>query len=212
MDELERWEKVFQDYLSKKEFSDGSHSLGHFKRVWKLASRLTKENEDRLTILAACYFHDIVSYPKNHPDRSKSSVHAALKTEKILNEMNFPQSKIENVKHCIEAHSFSAGIKPITKEAKIVQDADRMEALGAIGLARTFYVAGRVGSNLFHDDDPMAEDRELDDTKYAFDHFKVKLLKLPETMQTKEGKKEAIKRADVLVRFAENLKQELSIT
>lgn len=212
MSELEKWETIFQKYLSKEEFSDGSHSLGHFRRVWKLADRLASKNEDRLTILAACYFHDIVSYPKNHPDRSKSSIHAAVKAEQILSEMNFPQGKIGNVKHCIEAHSFSAGIKPITQEAKVVQDADRMEALGAIGLARTFYVAGRIGSDLFHDDDPMAESRELDDTKYAFDHFKVKLLKLPETMQTKEGKEEAMRRADVLVRFAENLRQELSIT
>ncbi len=123
--------------------------------------------------------------------------------------MDFPKEKIQNVKHCIEAHSFSANLVPETLEAKIVQDSDRMEALGAIGLARTFYVAGRLGSKLFHESDPMAMDRNLDDHEYALDHFKVKLFQLPNTMQTKAGKEEALKRAKILTRFSEDLLSEL---
>ncbi|MEJ1741482.1 HD domain-containing protein, partial [Escherichia coli] len=84
----------------------------------------------------ACYFHDIVSLAKNHPQRQRSSILAAEETRRLLREefVQFPAEKIEAVCHAIAAHSFSAQIAPLTTEAKIVQDADRLEALGAIGL------------------------------------------------------------------------------
>ncbi|STF26181.1 putative phosphohydrolase [Escherichia coli] len=77
---------------------------------------------------------------------------------------------------------------PLTTEAKIVQDADRLEALGAIGLARVFAVSGALGVALFDGEDPFAQHRPLDDKRYALDHFQTKLLKLPQTMQTARGK------------------------
>jgi uncharacterized protein len=206
---LEDWKNKFEDYLQNNPLEDGSHDLSHFKRVWRLANDLSSDNEDKLVILAACYFHDIVNYPKNDPRRSQSSKDAALKAKEILNDMSFPTEKLSGVAHCIEAHSFSANIEPETIEAKIVQDADRMESLGAIGLARTFYVAGRMGSQLFDGEDPFAKNRELDDKKFAIDHFKTKLFKLPKTMKTDSGKEEAIKRAQILEQFLENLSREL---
>jgi uncharacterized protein len=168
---LEIWKKEFESYLLKHPSNDASHDLSHFKRVWNLAKRFADANVecDKLVILAACYFHDIVSYPKNHPKRSQSSRDAAIKAREILLEMGFPLEKLDAVSHCIEAHSFSANIQTKTVEAEIVQDADRMESLGAIGLARTFYVAGRVGSQLFSSEDPFAVKRELDDQKFAID-------------------------------------------
>ena len=210
MDALKKWKETFEEYLYANPLCDGSHNIGHFKRVWKSAINIMPPEADKLVVLAASYFHDIISYPKNHPESSRSSIDAAMKAEEILEKMNFPKEKIENVKHCIEAHSFSANIIPETIEAKIIQDSDRMESLGAIGLARTFYVAGRLGSEMFNDNDPLGLNRELDDKKYALDHFKVKLLKLPATMHTKSGKTEAEKRAKVLINFTRDLQQELS--
>lgn len=209
MSEIVKWTDLFERYLRENPCEDGSHNLGHFRRVWKSAKNMMDHNVDQLVVLAASYFHDIVTYPKDHPHRSLSSKDAAIKAEEILLQMDFPKEKIENVKHSIESHSFSANITPETVEAKIVQDADRMEALGAIGLARTFYVAGRLGSQLFHEEDPLAHKRELDDKKYALDHFRVKLLKLPATMQTELGRREAQRRANVLLKFTEDLQSEL---
>lgn len=192
---------------------DKSHDLSHFKRVWKLGQKLAEKGDDLEVILVSAYLHDIVSYPKNHPDRSLSSKHAAIKAREILAkpkfQITFNKSKIDQVAHCIEAHSFSANIPALTQEAKIVQDADRMESLGAIGLARTFYVAARIGSQLFDPIDPLAKNRELDDTKYALDHFETKLLKLPDTMQTIKGKREARKRAQLMIDFKKRLISEL---
>ncbi|MCV5180195.1 HD domain-containing protein, partial [Escherichia coli] len=81
----------------------------------------------------------------------RSSILAAEETRRLLREefAQFPAEKIEAVCHAIAAHSFSAQIAPLTAEAKIVQDADRLEALGAIGLARVFAVSGALGVALF---------------------------------------------------------------
>ena len=102
-------------------------------------------------------------------------------------------------------------IETKTLEAKIVQDADRTEALGAIGLARTFYVAGLMKTKLFCSEDPFATNRELDDKAYALDHFQQKLLKLPSTMKTEPARLEANKRANILYKFLDDLKNELYI-
>ena len=95
-------------------------------------------------------------------------------------------------------------------EAKIVQDADRLEALGAIGLARVFAVSGALGLALFDGEDPFAQHRPLDDKRYALDHFQTKLLKLPQTMQTARGKQLAQHNAQFLVEFMAKLGAELA--
>ncbi|UUR55413.1 HD domain-containing protein [Shigella flexneri] len=131
---------------------DAAHDLCHFRRVWATAQKLAADDDvDMLVILTACYFHDIVSLAKNHPQRQRSSILAAEETRRLLREefVQFPAEKIEAVCHAIAAHSFSAQIAPLTTEAKIVQDADRLEALGAIGLARVFAVSGALSLALF---------------------------------------------------------------
>ena len=208
--ELEKWQKRFESYLAGHPSSDGSHDISHFQRVWRLAKSFAPEVADLIVILAACYFHDIVSYPKDDPRRSQSSRDAAVRASEILKNMGFPGDKLGHVRHCIEAHSFSANIKTETIEAEVVQDADRMEALGAIGLARTFYVSGLMGSTLFDANDPFAKSRDLDDKRFAIDHFETKLFKLPSSMKTEKGRQEAEKRAKVLKNFLEDLSKELN--
>lgn len=209
------WEKRFVSWLELNgDHSDGSHDLGHFQRVWK-AARYINEQEggtaDPLILLAAAYFHDLVSLPKNHPERAGSSRLSAEKTAMLLatDFPDFPREKIEGVRHAIHAHSFSAGIEPLTAEARILQDADRMEAIGAIGLARVFYTAGQLGQRLFDNDDLMAEGREPDDKKYALDHFQVKLLKLPALMNTVAGRELAEANAAYLREFLKKIKKEI---
>ncbi|MDR3711237.1 MAG: phosphohydrolase [Puia sp.] len=212
--DLGEWETRFIRYLRDNHtHEDGAHDLGHFHRVWNSCLRISEAEGgkgDPLTLLAASYFHDLVSLPKNHPERSRSSVLSAEATARILaaDFPDFPAVKINGVKHAIEAHSFSAGIPPLTFEAKVLQDADRMEALGAIGIARTFYVAGLMHSGLFHEQDPLGDTRTLDDTRYALDHFPVKLLTLPDRMQTAAGKAIAHRKAELLVSFRDQIARE----
>jgi uncharacterized protein len=167
---------------------------------------------DLYVLLAGSYFHDLVSFPKNHPDRSRSSVLSAERTAVLLGEEFplFPPDRIDAVCHAIEAHSFSAGIPARTYEAKVLQDADRMEALGAIGIARTFYTAGFMHSRMFHEEDPLAQARTPDDRQFALDHFQLKLLLLPEKMQTAAGRAIAQQKASLLVAFRAQLAQEVT--
>ncbi len=209
---LQHWEQKFTACLQAMAYDDASHDLAHFQRVWKTAQHIMAQEPglaNPLVVLAACYFHDVVVLPKNHPQRSRASSLAAEKARSCLESMKFPPELIANTCHAIESHSYSAGIKPETIEAKIVQDADRMEALGAIGLARVFYTAGMLRQKLFDPEDPLAEHRELDDRQYALDHFQLKLLKLPDTMQTDAGRAMATKHSDYLRAFMDKLVNEL---
>lgn len=211
--ELAHWPQRFETWLTEHHATDdAAHDISHFRRVWMTAQRMmVGQPVDALVVLTACYFHDIVSLAKNHPQRSHSSQLAARKTRQILTDFfpDFPADRILAVEHAIEAHSFSAGIAPQTLEAKIVQDADRLEALGAIGLARVFAVSGSLGVALFDADDPFADGRELNDRKFALDHFQTKLLRLPETMQTAMGRELARHNANFLVQFMAKLSAEL---
>ncbi len=170
---------------------DGAHDINHLHRVWRVAQSLLAAHPeaDALVVLAGCYLHDTVNLPKNHPDRAKASQMAARLAREMLAEAGFPADKLDAVAHAIEAHSFSARITPLTIEAKIVQDADRMDALGAVGLARMFYTAGRMGSALAHPDDPLAMAREANDSAYSLDHIEVKLATLPATMNTEAARR-----------------------
>ncbi|MDM4430316.1 phosphohydrolase [Klebsiella oxytoca] len=211
--DLYQWQQRFEAWLSEHHSQgDAAHDISHFRRVWATAQQLAEESDaDRLVILTACYFHDIVSLAKNHPERSRSSAMAAEQTLTILQSdfPDFPPERYAAVLHAIKAHSFSAGMAPRSEEAKIVQDADRLEALGAIGLARVFAVSGALNNILFDADDPFADRRELDDKKYALDHFQCKLLRLPETMQTEKGRAMALHNARFLVQYMAKLSAEL---
>jgi uncharacterized protein len=208
-----RWESAFLDYFSHEDQGDASHDLGHFRRVASVASRIAALEQapvDALVILAAAYFHDIVNLPKNHPERKFASRYSAEKATKILAEMDFPNEKLGPVSHAIQAHSFSAQLTPETLEAKIIQDADRMEALGALGIMRTFYVSGRLGTLPYHPADLFAAQRTLDDKAYALDHFYCKLFKLPGLLQTKGGREIALQRTQVLQQFVDELEVNLN--
>ena len=182
---------------------DGAHDPNHLHRVWRNASLLLDDypEADALVVLAGCYLHDLVNLPKDDPERHLASRKAALLASRQLAELDFPPNKLAAVAHAIESHSFSAGIRAETIEARIVQDADRLDALGAVGLARLFYTAGRMGSALAHPDDPMALHRDLNDKAYALDHIDTKLATLPGKMQTSSGRRLAETRLKELIAF-----------
>ncbi|WP_159811511.1 HD domain-containing protein [Pseudomonas sp. 18058] len=191
---------------------DGAHDLAHLQRVWHNVRTLHEaEGGDLEVLLAAVLLHDCVAVEKNSPLRSQASRLAAEKASSVLAELNWPSDKIASVAHAIEAHSFSANITPLTLEAKIVQDADRLDSLGMLGVARTFYIAGRMGSALYDPQDPQAKHRDYDDKRFCLDHFQTKLLHLADGFQTVAGQRLAQIRHQRLKGFMEQLMEEIGI-
>lgn len=192
--------------------NDGAHDANHLERVWRTAQKLLASypQADALVVMAACYLHDLVNLPKNDPERNQASRRSAQLARHQLALIGFPPEKLDAVAHAIEAHSFSAAIAAETIEAKIVQDADRLDGLGVIGLARMFYISGSLGQVLAHPSDPLAHDRELDDKAYALDHVVVKLAKLPDMMQTEAGAAMGRERLAPLLAFREAFATEWS--
>jgi len=192
------------------EHPDPSHDMLHIQRVVKNAYLIAKnENAILEIVVPAAYLHDVIYVAKNDPRRKQASFLSAVEARLFLNQIKFPNQHIEPICHAIETHSFSANNSPATLEAKVVQDADRLDALGAIGIARCFALSGLALRPIYHESDPFCEKRLPNDTTNTLDHFFTKLLKLPQTMQTESGQKEALRRLSTVESYIEALKSEV---
>ena len=190
--------------------NDPAHDFEHVMRVYNNAQKITKkEKANRKLVLSAALLHDIVSYPKSSKRSKLSSVESAKKSKLILKKYSFTEEEITIISDAITDHSFSQKKIPRTLEGKILQDADRLDALGAIGIARVFATSGSLNRPFYNIDDPFCDKRNPDDNLWAVDHFFNKLLKLESMMNTKSGKIEAKKRTKVLKVFLKQLKDEV---
>mgnify|MGYP003979597587 CR=1 FL=1 len=190
--------------------NDPAHDFDHVMRVYTNAKKIVKkEKADEKLVLSAALLHDIVSYPKSSKRSKFSSIDSAKKSKIILKKYGFTNDEIIVISDAIAEHSFSQNKIPQTLEGKILQDADRLDALGAIGIARVFATSGSLNRPFYNIDDPFCNKRNPDDDIWAVDHFFNKLLKLEFTMNTKSGKIEAKKRTKVLKVFLKQLKSEI---
>lgn len=191
--------------------ADPAHDFTHSLRVLANALKISEcEGGDREVLEAAAFLHDIANLQKNHPESHLSSERSALRAEEILRDYGFSEEKLEKTKDAILCHSFSRGLTPQTLEGRVFQDADRLDALGAIGIARTYAVGGATNRPLYSADDPFLEGgRAPNDKTNTLDHFYVKLFKLGETMQTPTGRRLASERIERMKRFVQELRDEI---
>ncbi len=201
---------------------DAGHDFHHVERVASLAERILRleslatrgsepSSEEIEAVTAAALLHDCVPIAKNSPLRKESARLCAEKAYEWLTEFAWePREWRPVIRDAILDHSFSGGRVPTTLVGQALQDADRLEALGALGLYRTIATGVSMGGMLFDPEDPWAERRELDDRRFTIDHFHTKLLKLPDTFRTSVARAEARRRAQVLEGFLRDLKHELS--
>ncbi|EII2401894.1 HD domain-containing protein [Vibrio parahaemolyticus] len=211
MTSLSQFEPLFLEFMQQEMQVDAAHDIEHVKRVVKTAKQLCdEENADIAIVLPAAYLHDCFTYPKDHPNRKQSSAIAAKKAIAYLESIQYPQHYHDAIAHAIEAHSFSANIRPNTLEAQIVQDADRLDALGAIGATRCIQVSTHFNAQLYNDNDMFAKERELNDKQFTVDHFQTKLFKLVDTMNTESAKLEANKRKAFMQTYLKQLYDEVT--
>lgn len=199
---------ILKKHISK---NDPSHDINHTLRVVALAKKIAKEEKaDMDIIIPSAIFHDIINYPKNHIKRLDSTKESAELAQKILKKISlFPKYKIDKVYESILSCSFTKNLNPNFLEAKILQDADALESLGAISIMRTFSSAGSLNKIFYNNIDPFCKKRFPDDSKYALDLFFTRLLIIKNRLHTKTAKKIAQKRFIFLKNFLKELKFEL---
>ena len=191
--------------------NDSAHDFEHVMRVYKNAQKICKtEKANKTLVLIVVLLHDIVSYPKSDKRSKTFSIKSADKSKEILEKYNLSKEDIKIISDAINDHSFSQNKIPVTIEGKILQDADRLDALGAIGIARVFATGGSLNRPFYNTDDPFCKKRIPNDQIWTVDHFFQKLLRLESLMNTKSGKVEAKKRTKILKEFLYQLKQEVS--
>lgn len=191
---------------------DPAHDWAHVERVVATSKKLCEGQKVNIDhVLAAAYCHDLVNVPKDHPDRKNASSLSAKKAEGLLVASGFSPEEVQVIQGAIIEHSYSNGLHPTSLEAAIIQDADRLDALGAIGILRCAAVNAQMRSIFYNSTDPLAESRLLDDKRFMLDHYFVKLFKLPELMNTAAGKKMAQERVRLMEAFVQNLLSEIKI-
>ena len=207
------WKARIEEWvISQMTDADAGHGIDHVRRVVSNATVIgEKEIANMSVVLPAAWLHDCVIVAKNSPMRSRASFMAAEAAFEFLSKIEYPQELIPQIRHCIHAHSFSAKVNCETTEAKVVQDADRMEAIGAIGIARCLMTGGAMKQRLYEPSEPFPIDRPYEDTVQSIDHFFAKLLGLAATMQTEHGKQMAMHRTAFMVKFLEELSDEIGI-
>ncbi len=189
------------------ERADPAHDFSHIIRVYRNAQIIGKaEGADMQVLLLAALLHDAGSDSKG-PMKSESQ---SLKmAEDFLKKRGVSEDIRGRVIYAVDVHRFSKGIVPVTLEARILQDADRLDALGAIGIARVFLTGGFLGRALYSPVDPFCRFRAPDDKRWNLDHFYRKLLKLESGMHTDTARKLAKRRTEVLKRYLSDLQTEI---
>ena len=188
---------------------DSAHDEAHLLRVAVWTLRIGGADIDAREALGAALLHDLVNVPKDHPDRARASELSAEAARPLLTAAGFGAEAVARMADAIRDHSFSRGAVPTSALGRALQDADRLEALGAIGIARTFATGQRMGARFFHPEDPFGRARALDDRAFSVDHFYKKLLGLTQTMRTARGRAEAERRTALLRDFLSALADEL---
>jgi uncharacterized protein len=186
------------------------HDWHHIERVLANATALARlEDADLLVVQLAAVMHDVVNLPKDHPERKRASTFSADEAAAFL-EGRLEPDRISRVHEAIRCHSYSAGLTPESLEARIVSDADKLDSLGAIGIARTFECGGAMHARTLHGDDPFCRTREPDDRRYTVDHFFAKLLNLEPMFHTESGRTEAGRRTGFMRTFLSELEREIT--
>jgi len=189
-------------------FRHSHHDKYHVERVYNLATRLAQEERADLDVVkAAVLLHDIARAMENEGTIDGHAKEGARMARKILEEVNYPEEKVAEVAHCIEMHRFREGLMAKSLEAKILQDADRLDIIGAIGIARVFARGGWGNKPIYV---PSVAPKTKYDGKSdsSVNHIYEKLLRIKETMNTNTAKKIAEERHRYVEQFLERLLKE----
>lgn len=199
--------------------TDPAHDIQHVQRVVAAAKTIAAVEDEPLSLpslLAAAWLHDIVAVEKDSGARAQAGRRAAdlasalLREHGLAGDVDLEDLDLDIVHDAIACHNYSAGLTPRTCEGLVLQDADRLDAIGAIGIARCFAVGARIGAAFHHPQEPVPVSRALDDRRYALDHFHAKLPHLADGMHTATARRLARERTAVMKAFLDRFAREIA--
>jgi uncharacterized protein len=223
----ERYRQLKMIAENEMEGASPAHDINHVMRVYNLCLELAKyEPSVDLGILrTAALLHDIARTKEDEDAGVLGVDHAILGAEmsdKILRKLGYPEEKIEHIKHCIASHRFRGENPPRTIEAEILSDADKLDVLGATGIARSFTIGGENGQKIYSDtpiDEYIKENlvggkangRIKDPSKHASNlEFETKFKQIPNRLYTQKAREIARERLEYMKQFFERLKKEIN--
>lgn len=187
-----------------------AHDFAHVLRVTANARSIGAAEGAVLEIVVpAALLHELFNHPKGHPEAHRSGEICAEHAAAVLAEERYPAAHAEAICAAIRVHPFSLGVAPTTLEGRVLQDADRLDAIGAIGVARCFATCAEMGRPFYRPEDPFCRAREPDDKQWGVDHFYRKLLRIPEGLHTATARRMAEARARFLHDFLAQLEREI---
>ncbi|MEN8907412.1 MAG: HD domain-containing protein [Clostridiales bacterium] len=216
----EKYKKIL--VIVENKLTCSAHNLDHIFRVYNLCLLIAKNEKDvdLEVLIPAALLHDIAR-DEESKDKKGEIDHAILgskNAEKILRDLEYDEKKIESIKNCIKTHRFRTGSEPLTIEAKILFDADKLDSIGAVGIARTFMIAGQFGQRItisesysIYDNSNVVENGRLKDiSKHTpFIEYEIKLKKIVNKLYTNSAKIIGKDRSYFMEDFFNRLKLEM---
>ncbi len=217
----DRHQKIID--IVKSEMTYAAHDFDHVMRVYNTCLSLAEPEKDLDfdVLIPAVLLHDIARF-KEDEDRTGQTDHAILgaeMAEAILIELGYESGQIEKIKHCIRTHRYRSGYLPDTIEAKLLFDADKLDVIGAVGVARSFMLAGKHGERIYLDvnindylnENTCSNGRVKDLSKHSSNiEFELKLKKIPEKLYLKKSREIAAERIAYMTDFFKTLKAEIN--
>jgi uncharacterized protein len=205
-----------------------AHDVDHVMRVYRMCLKLAKSesNVDMDVLKTAALLHDIARNKEDEAGHMHAlgvdhAVVGAEMSGEILRALNYCEEKIERIQHCIVAHRFRGGNPAETIEAKILSDVDKLDVLGATGIARAYTIGGECGQKIYSDISineyvkenlagGKANGRIVDPSKHSSNlEFETKFKHIPEKLYMDKAKEIAQERLDYMTQFFKRLKKEI---
>lgn len=174
-----------------------AHDWHHVERVERLAETLATPEVDRTVLLSSVYLHDIGREREARGEGTDHAVWGAERARDLLSDLA-DETRIDAIAHCVRAHRYSGDVEPRTREARLLCDADNLDAMGAVGVARAFAHGGTLGRPMHGGEGSGLE------------HVEGKLPSLCERMHTDAGRELAAGRHAVVERFVREFEAELA--
>lgn len=204
------WARLHAEAKARARGNEPAHDFFHVERVMHNALAIARGERARETVaVTAALLHELFTLPKNHPESSRAGDSCAAKAKELLEGEGAPSWLVEPVCAAIRDHSFSKGVHPDSLDARILQDADRLDAIGAIGLARMWATCADMKRPFYSPSDPFCESRAPDDKEWGLDHVYKKLLLVPERLHTDTARSIAEERTRFMRVYLDQLRVEI---